>query len=64
MGDVRSRDIASKLTGEKQTGDALLQTSFLLLTTDAPKKRVEDGVHAVRIAWGTGEVRVLKHHAS
>jgi hypothetical protein len=47
---------AQKELGRKgQTGDTLYQTSFLLLATDrCLKERVEDGMHAVRITWGTG----------
>jgi len=53
---MSAQEIKEKEFGRKEpTGDTFLQTSFLLLTTDrCLKERVEDGMHAVRITWGTG----------
>jgi len=53
---MSAQGIKQKELGRKeQTGETLLQTSFLLLATDrCLKERVEDGMHAVRITWGTG----------
>jgi hypothetical protein len=53
---MSAQEIQQKeLRRKEQTGDTLYQTSFLLLATDRRLKEcVEDGMHAVRIAWGTG----------
>jgi hypothetical protein len=55
--DVSWRYRAKKMPRGKQTGDALVQSSFLLFATDRGlKERVEDRVHAIRITGGTGGV--------
>lgn len=57
VNDVSWRYRVKKMPRREHTGDALVQSSFLLFATDRDlKDRVEDRVHAVPITGGTGGI--------